>query len=108
MMNANLDEAWRPSIAHFMIKSDADQLFILVDKAYPDAWRQEPYFSNLQHWAVTHQITVSIGMRKLAIFKDHVDDLGDVTEDEVVAFIGSSPERGSHVRAIKMKKNAVW
>ncbi len=107
MLQATLDEAWRPSTARFMMKNSRNQLFVLADPNAPDAWRQEPYFSNLQAWSAQYEVTISIGARKLALFPDHIDDLGPVAEDEVVAFLGRTPEPGSHFRAIKVKKIAL-
>jgi hypothetical protein len=34
-----------------MIYAQGQQITILVDPTHPDAWRQEPYLSQLRRWA---------------------------------------------------------
>ncbi|WP_054157103.1 hypothetical protein [Rhizobium sp. AAP43] len=44
----SLSEEWEPSRAHMMLYEQGPQLTVLVDPAFPDAWRQPPYAEALQ------------------------------------------------------------
>ena len=51
MTDARLGAEWEPTVAHMMVYRQGPQTTILVDPAYPDAWRQEPHASQLREWA---------------------------------------------------------
>ena len=51
MISEGLTEEWHPSHSHMMIYAQGPQITVLVDPAYPDAWRHEPYISQLRQWA---------------------------------------------------------
>jgi hypothetical protein len=51
MISDGLSEEWHPSHSHMMIYAQGQQITILVDPTHPDAWRQEPYLSQLRRWA---------------------------------------------------------
>lgn len=55
-LQGDLPEHWRPGASHMfahMRDTDADRvLCIYVDPQFPDAWEQEPYFSDIKNIAV--------------------------------------------------------
>lgn len=46
-----LGDEWDPAKANMMIYAQGPQITVLVDPAYPDAWKMEPYGSQLRQWA---------------------------------------------------------
>jgi len=60
-MLSDLDEAWRPSKSRMVITNHADHVLVMVDPARPDAWRKDPYITNLRHWATQTQVHVLVG-----------------------------------------------
>lgn len=47
-----LGPEWHPSIANMMIYGQGQQITVLVDPAYPAAWKHEPYAAQLHEWAI--------------------------------------------------------
>jgi hypothetical protein len=52
MINLQLGPEWEPAIANMMVYGQGQQITVLVDPAYPAAWKQEPYATQLRQWAV--------------------------------------------------------
>jgi len=79
----NLDEAWRPDRAGFVLHvSDFGRtLNVEADPARPNAWREEPYRSQIQAWADKGgaralQLLVWIGRRCHRVTAEGLIDLG--------------------------------
>lgn len=51
MTSEALGEEWEPARSRMMIYTQGPQTTVLIDPDFPDAWRAEPYFSQLQTWA---------------------------------------------------------
>jgi hypothetical protein len=53
LIDANLGPEWRPELAHIIITYDMEgrRLNAHADPLHPDAWRREPYYSELKRWA---------------------------------------------------------
>lgn len=51
MSDPALGEEWQPTRSRMMIYRQGPQVTVLVEPDCPDAWKQEPYFSQLQQWA---------------------------------------------------------
>lgn len=51
MTDATVSEAWQPLRSKMLVYEQGPQLTVLVDPDHPDAWKAEPYFSDLQTWA---------------------------------------------------------
>lgn len=68
LLAANLDDAWRPDRAGFLMHSEnaGRRLVVEVDPALPQAWKQPPYQQTLRGWA----------------------DAGAATGVEVLVFVG--------------------
>ena len=80
---AELDEAWRPDRARFvmLLQDDGATLAVEVDPAHPEAWRREPYRSGLRRLAQRGgarglQVVVNVGERAWSIASDGEVDLG--------------------------------
>lgn len=62
-----LDEAWKPSVAGFVLHSERGgaRLIVESDPARPHDWRREPYQSALRRWADApgQEVLVFAGLR---------------------------------------------
>ena len=81
-----LGEHWLPARSKLVVafKPDGKEIVVHVDPGIPNAWRAEPYRSEIRGWAATtaNTIFVQIGRRVIAVFPDREVDLGVVAEDE--------------------------
>jgi hypothetical protein len=48
----HLDDDWYPEKSGMVVHFSQDAVNIAVDPAFPDRWRQEPYFSKLCEWSL--------------------------------------------------------
>lgn len=75
-LEGGLDEAWKPELCGFVLHDPPPfALLASVEVDRPDAWRQEPYYSQLRAWARDlaegqHLCAVRIGARTLLLLKD--------------------------------------
>lgn len=93
LLDAALGEEWRPEIAHIVITYDLEgrRLNANADPEYPDAWRAEPYYSQLKNWAAdalprNGQVVAYVGRHTFAILPDRDVDLGEMTGDDFIHF----------------------
>ena len=99
LTNAALDESWAPTRSKMVLVYDevhAPRLSVHVDPARPDAWRKEPYYSQIKRWAVAAarrrgQVIVWQGRSTVAVLTDRDKDLGEVRPDQ---FIITSARQG--------------
>jgi hypothetical protein len=99
LTNAALDERWAPTRSKMVLAYDevhAPRLSVHVDPARPDAWRKEPYYSQIKRWAVAAaqqrgQVIVWQGRSTVAVLPDRDKDLGEVRPDQ---FIITSARQG--------------
>ena len=87
-----LGEHWRPSRSKLVVafKPDGMEIVIHVDPGVPNAWRAEPYYSEIRSMAsqaagTAYTVFVQIGRRVITVFPDREVDLGVVAEDERIA-----------------------
>jgi hypothetical protein len=60
----NFGDEWFPARAKMIVGPMPNGgLLITVDPAYPNAWRREPYYSQLKDWSRSHPIKIRIGLR---------------------------------------------
>ena len=82
-----LDDAWRPDRAKFLMYSEKDgkRLNVIVDPAYPSAWKQEPYYRRInamsQRALDGYELVVCIGDRRIVVFPHEDVDLGLVNPE---------------------------
>jgi hypothetical protein len=96
----HLDERWKPAKAKFLINYETrhNRIVIHVDPARPDAWRVEPYYSEIRNWARNAArdqglVVVWTGHHAVAILPDREKDLGHVRDDQL--FLRLAPAAAS-------------
>jgi hypothetical protein len=87
LVNELLDERWKPNRSKLVLTTSEDGIEIRCDPAYGDAWRKEPFCSEIREWAIsgeTHDVTVVVisGQRMILVTPDREFDLGIVGPDE--------------------------
>jgi hypothetical protein len=108
-VNERLDDRWRPSKAKFVLTMSEDGIEVRCDPGFPDAWRREPYASEIRQWAIsgeTHDVTVLviIGRHMILVTGVREFDLGIVGLDERIV---REIEDGRVVGATVAKVNEV-
>jgi hypothetical protein len=105
-----LKEAWRPSKCKIVVAAEAGgrRLAAYVDPGRPDAWKAEPYYSQLKEWArlaarKRNQVVVCIGPQTIVILPDKDVDLGVVGDDEMIVMQEISSPAGPKLEAHKVK-----
>jgi hypothetical protein len=105
-----LGEHWLPARSKLVVafKPDGMEIVVHVDPGVPNAWRAEPYYSEIRSMAghaakTAYTIFVQIGRRVIVVFPDREVDLGVVAEDERISI---REEPGTSRRsAVKVKAN---
>ena len=84
------------------------RIAIHVDPGRPNAWRDEPFYSEIKEWS-RHaaegmmQVVVCIGNRAIVILPEEDVDLGEITDDERI-ISGEVLENGLfRLRAMKLR-----
>ena len=105
-----LSEAWRPAKSKLVVVSEFDgrRLAIHVDPDRPNAWREEPFHSQIRQWGRTAaaqmmQVVVWVRNRAIVILPDGEVDLGPMEDDDTIV-LGEVPENGRvTLKAFRMK-----
>jgi hypothetical protein len=91
LTNPQLSDDWKPSKSKLMItlEPDANRLVVHVDPTRPDAWRSEPYYSQIKRWArvavaADGQVLVWIGSRIMGILPDADKEFNNLREDQMI------------------------
>jgi hypothetical protein len=91
LLNPDLDERWKPSKSKLLVsfEADKDRVVIHVDPARPDAWRKEPFYSQIRRWGVLapkeqQQVIVWEGRKAIAVLPNREKDLGEVRVDQLI------------------------
>jgi hypothetical protein len=87
LVNDLLDDRWKPSKSKLVLTTSEDGIEIRCDPGFPDAWRKEPFRSEIQQWAVSgesHDMTVVVivGQKMILVAPDREFDLGVVLPNE--------------------------
>ena len=82
-----LDARWKPSKAKFLLTTSEDGIELRCDPGFPDAWRKEPYYSEIREWAVAGErddmtVVIISGRRLILVTGSREFDLGIVGPDE--------------------------
>jgi hypothetical protein len=104
-LTSDLSEAWRPSKCRMILSAREDRLVIMVDPARPDSWRKEPHASLIHRWAGQTQVHVMVGSSTFVVFPDHVDDVGEVTDEHKIVTITEPIANGMRQRAIRVHQS---
>ena len=81
-----MDQRWKPSKSRFVLTTSEDGIEVRCDPGFPDAWRKEPFRSEIHKWAVSgenHDVTVIVitGEKMILITPEREFDLGVVRPD---------------------------
>ena len=63
LVNELLDRHWKPSRSRLVLTTSEDGIEVRCDPGFPDAWRKEPFRSEIRQWALsgeTHDVTVVV------------------------------------------------
>ncbi len=77
-----LDDRWRPDNCKFVMRPGPGQEFVIdVDPAHPDAWKSEPFYSQIKAWSdrssgAYQMVMVRAGGRLMVVFPEGEVDLG--------------------------------
>ena len=87
LLNERLDRHWKPNKSRMVLTASEDGIEIRCDPGFPDAWRKEPFRSEIRQWALsgeTHDVTVlvMVGARMTLVTTDREFDLGVVGPDQ--------------------------
>jgi hypothetical protein len=79
-----LGEAWRPDRCKLVIWTDhAGRIVVDPDPAHPQAWRREPFYSQIKAWSARtgpdwHEVLIRVGERVIMVFPEAEIDLGSL------------------------------
>lgn len=108
-----LDDSWRPRAAGLVLAYELGgaRIAAYVDPGRPDAWRREPYYSALKHWARQppphrRQVLACLGRHVVAIQPDRDTDLGVIgPEEQIVTLERQRPDGTIAVETVKLHKD---
>jgi len=84
LLDAGMGEAWQPSRSKMVVKFEPRRIVIHCDKDRRDAWRKEPFQSQIRAWAqaaMAHQgeVLVFEGLDAVRVLPKGEQKLGRVT-----------------------------
>jgi hypothetical protein len=87
LVNDQLEQHWKPNKSKLVLTTSEDGIEVRCDPGFPDAWRREPFRSEIHQWAVSGQtqdmtVVVIIGRKMILVAPDREFDLGIVRPDE--------------------------
>jgi hypothetical protein len=87
LVDDQLQAHWKPSKSRLVLTTSEDGIEVRCDPGFPDAWRKQPFRSEIQQWAVygeSHDMTVVIviGQRMILVTPEREFDLGVVDADQ--------------------------
>jgi hypothetical protein len=62
-----VDDEWYPARSKMVLHSRGicKEIMVKVDPSFPNAWRKEPYYSQLLEWSYTDHIFIGIGRTEI-------------------------------------------
>jgi hypothetical protein len=110
LMTAWIDESWKPSRCGMVIHADPrlKRVLVRVDPAQPDAWRTEPYHSQLRRWAAEwapsrSSILVLLNDDAWVVFPDRDVPFPAMQPDETIVTQWSDTAFGPRLEAFRSK-----
>jgi len=87
LVDDRLDQRWKPGKSKFVLTTSEDGIEIRCDPGFPDAWRKQPFRSEIQEWAISGEtldltVLVIVGQKMILVTPDQEFDLGLVGSDE--------------------------
>lgn len=105
-----LGPEWWPAKSKIVLVSElgGKRIAAHMDPARPDAWRNEPFYSQLKRWAqdgvITHdQVVAYVGNRVTVIFPDEDVSLGPVAANERIVTRQTRTDQGVKLEALKLR-----
>ena len=81
----SMPDAWKPNKSKLVIRADGSEMAVAVDvdSAYPNAWRKEPFYSEIKQWSRIAwggkgRVVVYVGDRAWVIFPEEDLSVGKV------------------------------
>lgn len=112
LTQANLDDKWKPSRSKIILVAElgGNRITAHVDPTKPNAWRDEPFYSQLKNWAiaaVSHrgQVCAAVGKRTTVILPQKDVDLGVISDDERIITSEKYVDGRLVLNALKLHKN---
>lgn len=112
LTNDNLGEEWKPSKSKIVLVAELDgnRIAAYVHPKRPDAWRTEPFYSELKRWATAGaphrgQVIVCVGRQTFVVFPDREVDLGIVNDDDRIVTGEKMTPYGLQLDAYKLHKD---
>ena len=91
LTEAHIGDHWKPAKSKMVIAlaSDGKRLTVFVDSDRPNAWRKEPFYSDIKKWARAAadnqgRVIVSQGSNVITVTPDGETNLGSVDEGQIV------------------------
>jgi len=109
LVNDLLDERWKPSKAKFVLTTSEDGIELRCDPGFPEAWRREPYYTEVRNWAVAGEandmtVVAMVGRRMTLVTGSREFDLGNVgTSERIVRELEDG--RVINARAVKAEES---
>ncbi len=101
LKEARFPDHWRPSRSRMVLiyNGDAMRLCVYVDTDRPDAWRKEPYYSELKTWARNGvasktQIVVFVGDHLTVVLPDRDKVIGVGKKGQYLRSVTRNGPRG--------------
>jgi hypothetical protein len=87
LTDERIDPRWKPNKSKLVLTTSEDGIEIRCDPSFPDAWRKEPFRSDIHQWAVSGEpldvtVLVITGDKMTLVTPDREFDLGVVRSDE--------------------------
>jgi hypothetical protein len=87
LVNDQLEPHWKPNKSKLVLTTSEDGIEVRCDPGFPDAWRKEPFRSEIHQWAVSGAtqdmtVVVIVGQKMILVAPDREFDLGIVRPDE--------------------------
>lgn len=112
LLNANLGDHWKPITSRMVVGYElpSNRTVVHVDAGRSNAWRKEPFYSELKRWAAAAVergglVVVYQGLDAVVVFPDREQNLGRVTDDQVIAVSVTMGPNGPVRDAILLSKD---
>jgi hypothetical protein len=112
LTQSELGDDWKPSLSKIILVAELEgnRIAAHVDPQRPDAWRREPYYTQLKRWAeaaVPHrgQVVACVGQHMYMIFPNRDVDLGVIGDDELLVTGERQTPFGVRLEAYKIHKD---
>jgi hypothetical protein len=105
LVDDKLDEHWKPNKSKLVLTTSEDGIEVRCDPGFPDAWRKEPFRTEIREWALSGEtldmtVVVIVGQRMVLVTPELEFDLGIVQPDERIV----RELEGTRVVGVKVEK----